>query len=125
MTSTRERYDLRSSHVNTVSKNIFLNVFSPYHISVQVDGDEENGFLRIDPSSKVTSLVDKGTDQLHASTLLSQEPGEGSIQAIIPTRRTISVPDSGDREDEPPSWILDALKVGTACAGQSFENLYI
>lgn len=90
--------------------------------SVQVDGDEENGFLRIDPSSGVTSLVGKKTDRLHPSTLLSQEPDEGSVQAIIPTRRTIAVPDSGDREDELPSWIFDALKVGFACAGQSFET---
>jgi hypothetical protein len=90
--------------------------------SVQVDDDDENGVARTNPSSDVTILVDKRTDQSYPCTLLSQEPDEGSAQAIIPTRRTIAVPDSGDREDEPPSWILDALKVGIACAGQRIET---
>ena len=90
--------------------------------SVQVDDDDENGVVRTDPSSGLTSLVDKRTDQSHPCTLLSQESDEGNAQATIPTRRTIAVPDSGDREDEPPSWILDALKVGVACAGQRLET---
>jgi hypothetical protein len=90
--------------------------------SVQVDDDDEDGVVRTDPSSGVTFLVDKRADQSYPCTLLSQESDEGNAQAIIPTRRTIAVPDSGDREDEPPSWILDALKVGIACAGQRLET---
>jgi hypothetical protein len=90
--------------------------------SVQVDDDDESGVVRTDPSSGVTFLVDKRADQSYPCTLLSQESDEGNAQAIIPTRRTIAVPDSGDREDEPPSWILDALKVGIACAGQRLET---
>jgi hypothetical protein len=90
--------------------------------SVQVDDDDENGVVRTDPSSGVTFLLDKRTDQSYPGTLLSRESDEGNAQAIIPTRRTIAVPDSGDREDEPPSWILDALKVGIACAGQHLET---
>jgi hypothetical protein len=92
--------------------------------SFQVDDDDgdENGVVRTDPSSAVRFLVDKRTDQSYPCTLLSQESDEGSAHAIIPTRRTIAVPDSGDREDEPPSWILDALKVGIACAGQRLET---
>ncbi len=46
----------------------------------------------------------------------------GGAQAIIPTRRTIAVPDSGDQEDGAPSWIFDALKVGITCAGQRLET---
>lgn len=90
--------------------------------SVQVDDDDENGVARTDPSSGVTFLLDKRTDQSYHCTLLSEESSEGNAQAIIPTRRTIAVPDSGDREDEAPSWILDALKVGIACAGQRLET---
>ena len=89
---------------------------------MQVDDDKENGVVRIDPSSGVTFLVDEGTDQPYSCTLSNQESDEGSAQAIIPTRRTIAVPDSGDRENEPPSWILDALKVSVACAGQRLET---
>lgn len=96
MTSTRERYDLPSLHVNPV------------------DDDDENGVVRTDPSSGVTFLVNKRTDQPYPYTLLSQESDRGNAQAIIPTRRTIAVPDSGNREDEPPSWILDALKGNSA-----------
>jgi hypothetical protein len=89
---------------------------------VQVDDDDENGFVKTDPSSGVTFLLDKKADQSYPCTLLSPESDEGNAQAIIPTRRTIAVPDSGDREDEPPSWILDALKVSIACAGLRLET---
>jgi hypothetical protein len=85
--------------------------------SVQVDDNDENGVVGTDPSSGVTFLVDKRMDRSYPCTLSRHESDEGNVQAIIPTRRTIAVPDSGDREDEPPSWILDALKVGIACAG--------
>jgi hypothetical protein len=88
---------------------------------VQAD-DDENGVVKTNPNSGVTFLFDKRTDQSYPCTLLSQELDEVSAQAIIPTRRTIAVPDSVDREDEPPSWILDALKVGIACAGQRLET---
>ncbi|KAF8505939.1 hypothetical protein F5888DRAFT_1604331 [Russula emetica] len=107
MTSTRERYDLPSLHVNPV-----IRISSSFQ--VDDDDDDENGVVRTDPSSGVTFLVEKRTDQSYPCTLLSQESDEGSAQAIIPTRRTIAVPDSGDREDEPPSWILDALKDNSA-----------
>ena len=90
--------------------------------SVQAVGDDGNEVVRTDPSSGITCLVDKRTNHLYPCTLLSQESDEGSARAIIPTRRTIAVPDSGDREDEPPSWILDALKVGIACAGRRLET---
>jgi hypothetical protein len=90
--------------------------------SVQVGDNDENGVVGTDPSSGVTFLADKRTDQPHLCTLLGQESHEGSTQAIVPTRRTIAVPDSGDRVDEPPSWILNALKVGTACARQRLET---
>jgi len=90
--------------------------------SVQGDEDDGNGVVRTDPSSGVTFLVDKRTVQSHPSTLLTREFDEGSAQAIAPTRRTIAVPDSGDREGEPPSWILDALKVSIACAGHRLKT---
>ena len=89
--------------------------------SVQVDDDDGNGVVRTDPGSGVAFLVDKRTDRSYPCTLSRQESDEGNAQAIIHTRRTI-VPDSGDQEDEPPSWILDALKVGIACAGQHLET---
>jgi len=119
MTSARERYDLPSLHV---SKNIFPVSLVRISSSVQVDDDDEYGFVKTDPSSGVAFLLDKKTDQSYPCTLLSQESDEGNAQAIIPTRRTIAVPDSGDWEDEPPSWILDALKVGIVCAEQHLET---
>ena len=93
--------------------------------SVQADDDEENGVVRTDPSSGLTFLVDKKSCQSYPCTSLSQESDEGIAQAIIPTRRTIAVSDSGDREDEPPSWILDALKVGIEYVGQCLKLINI
>lgn len=80
--------------------------------------------MRTDPSSSVTFVLDKRADQSYPYTTLSQEFDEDNAQTIspTPTRRTIPVPDSGDREAEPPSWILDALKVGIACAGRRLET---
>ena len=80
--------------------------------SAQGDDNDENGVVRTNPSSGVAFVLDKRTDQS------SREFGEDSAQTIGPTRRTITITDSGDREDEPPSWILDALKVSIACAGR-------
>jgi hypothetical protein len=80
--------------------------------SVQVNDGDENGVVETKFNSGVTFLFKERTDQSYPCTLLSQESHESSTRAIIPTRRTIAVPDSGDREDEYPSWILDALKVG-------------
>ena len=118
MTSTRERYGSPSLHVNPVSKNMFPSVLVRVSSSVQVDDDDENGVVRTDPSSGVTFPIDKP----YHCTLLSQESNEGNTQAIVPTRRTMAVPDSADQEDEPPSWILDALKVGIGHAGQRLET---
>ena len=80
--------------------------------------------MRTDFSSSVTFVLDKRADQSHPCTTLSQEFDEENAQTIspTPTRRTIPVPDSGNREAEPPSWILDALKVGIACAGRRLET---
>jgi hypothetical protein len=89
---------------------------------VQVDDDNENGAVKTNPNSGVTSPVDERTDLLYPCALLSQESDKGSTQAITSSRRTIAAPDSGDREDETPSWILDALKVGIACVGQRLET---
>jgi hypothetical protein len=116
MPITRERDDAPSLHVNPVSKTVFPGVFSPYP-SAQCDDDDENGVVRADPSSGVLFVLDKRTDQSYPCTP-SQKLDEDSAQTICPTRRTIAVPESGDREGEPPSWILDALKVGIACAGR-------
>lgn len=80
--------------------------------SVQGDDNDENGAVRTNPSSGVAFVLEKRTDQS------SREFGEDSSQTIAPTRRTIAITDSGGREDEPPSWILDALKVSIACAGR-------
>ena len=113
MTSTRERYGSPSLHVNPVSKNMFSQCLS-VSSSVQVVDDDENGVIRTDPSSGVTFPIDKP----YHCTLLNQESNEGNAQAIVPTRRTMAVPDSANQEDEPPSWILDALKVGIVHAGQ-------
>ena len=121
VTSTRERSDLPSLHVNPVSKKCSSVSLSRISSSVQVD-DDENGVIKTNPDSGVTFLFDKRTDQSYPCTLLGQESDEVSAQAIIPIRRTIAVPDPVDREDELPSWILDALKVGVACAGQRLET---
>ncbi|KAI0282276.1 hypothetical protein BGY98DRAFT_955130 [Russula aff. rugulosa BPL654] len=96
MTSTRKQSDLPPLHVNPVN-----------------DGDE-NGVVETKFNSGVTFLFKERTDQSYPCTLLSQESHESSTRAIIPTRRTIAVPDSGDWEDEYPSWILDALKDNSA-----------
>ncbi|KAI0000050.1 hypothetical protein BJV77DRAFT_510279 [Russula vinacea] len=95
---TCERDDVLSLHVNPGN------------------GDDENGVVRTDPSSSVTFVLDKRADQSYPYTTLSQEFDEDNAQTIspTPTRRTIPVPDSGDREAEPPSWILDALKDNSA-----------
>jgi hypothetical protein len=92
--------------------------------SVQADDNDENGVVMTDPSSGLTFLVDK-TYQSYPCTSLSQESDEGIAQAIVPTRRTIAVSDSGDREDEPPSWIFDALKVGIEYVGQCLKLINI
>ena len=89
------------------------------------DDDDENGVVRTDPSSGLTFLVDKKSYQSYPCTSSSQESDEGIAQAIIPTRRTIAVSDSGDREDEPPSWILDALKVGIEYIGRCLKLINI
>jgi DNA mismatch repair protein MLH3 len=78
------------------------------------DDDDENGVVRTDPSSSVAFILDKRPDQLYPCTSSSQEFDEDSAQTISTTRRTITVPDSDDREAEPPSWILDALKDNSA-----------
>jgi hypothetical protein len=117
----RERDDVPLSYVNPVSKNVFPCVFSPY-LRAQGDDDDENGVVRTDPSSSVAFILDKRPDQLYPCTSSSQEFDEDSAQTISTTRRTITVPDSDDREAEPPSWILDALKVGIACVGQRLET---
>jgi hypothetical protein len=122
MSGTRERYDPPSLHVNPVSKNVIPSVLVRISSSVQVDHDDENGVVRTDTSSGVTFLVDKRTDQSYPCALSSQESDEGGAQAIVSTRRIIAVPGPSDQEDEPPSWILDALKVGIACAGQRLET---
>lgn len=94
--------------------------------SVQVDDDDDgNGVVETDPNPAVTVPVDERTYQSYPCTLSSQESDKDSAQAIIPTRRTITVPDSGDLGDEPPSWILDALKVGIAHAGHHLETYVI
>jgi hypothetical protein len=89
---------------------------------VQVNEDDENGVVKTNPNSGVTFPFDNRMDQSYPCTLSSLESDEVSAQAIIPTRRTITVPGSVDREDEPPSWILDALKVGIECSGQRLET---
>ena len=112
MPITRERDDVPSLDDNPVSINVFPGVF-PHSSSTQGD-DDENGIARTNPSSDVTFALDKRTDQ---SFLSSPEFDEDSAQTTGLTRRTIAVPDSGDQEGETPPWILDALKVGIACAG--------
>lgn len=86
--------------------------------SIQGD-DDEKGLARTNPSSNVTFVLDKRTDQ---SFLSIPEFDKDSAQTTSLTRRTIAVPDSGDQEGEPPPWILDALKVGIVCAGQRLET---
>jgi hypothetical protein len=88
---------------------------------VQGDDDDESGVVKADPSSGVTFVPDKRADQSYPCTPI-QEFDEDSAQTSCPTRRTIAVPDSGDREGEPPSWILDALKVGLTCARRRLET---
>jgi hypothetical protein len=107
----RERDDVPSLDDNPVSINVFPGTF-PHPSSTQSDGDE-NGVAKTNPSSGVAFALDKRTDQ---SFLSSPEFDEDSAQTTGLTRRTIAVPDSGDQEGEPPPWILDALKVGIACA---------
>ena len=122
VTSTRERYDLPSLHINPAVKTCFPVSLVRISSSVQVNDKDENGVVKTNSSDGVTFLIDKRTDRSYSCTLLSQESDEGSAQVIIPTRRTIAVPDSADQEDEPPSWILDALEVGIVCAGQRHET---
>jgi len=81
------------------------------------DDDNDNGIVWINPNSGVTFVVDKRTGHSYPRTPLSREFDEDNAQAIHLTRRTIAVTDSGDCEEGPPQWIVDALKVGTAPAG--------
>jgi hypothetical protein len=81
--------------------------------------DDENGLARTNPSSGVTFMFDKRTDQ---SFLSIPEVDEDSAQSTGLTRRTIAVPDSSDQEGEPPPWILEALKVSIVCAGRRLET---
>ena len=78
--------------------------------------------MRIDPSSGTTFLVDRRTGHSYPRTPLSRESDEDNIQAISSTRRTIAFADTGDRGGEPPQWIRDALKVGTAHVGLRLET---
>ena len=117
MPITRERDDVPSLDDNPVSINVFPGIF-PGPSSTQGD-DDENGIARTNPSSGVTFALDKRTDQ---SFLSSPEFDEDSAQTTGLTRRTIAVPDSGDQEDEPPPWILEALKVSIVCAGWRLET---
>jgi len=122
MPITHERGDVPPLHVNSVSKNVLPSVLVLTSSSAQGDVDDENGVVKTDPSSGIPFVLDQRTGQSYHCTSLSRELDEDSTQTICPTRRTIAVPDSGDREGEPPSWILDALKVGIACAGRRLET---
>jgi len=85
----------------------------PLHVNPN-DDDDDNGIVWIDPNSGVTFVVDKRTGHSYPHTTLSREFDGDSAQAVHLTRRTIAVTNSGDCEEEPPQWILDALKDNSA-----------